>query len=273
MDKSQEALFVLRRAFLVGRCRRTDIDRAFDSNSSPNRGTNILKRAVAMWPRLLYQSGKRGVFPIPDAPVPPEAAAPMILNLIAKNATSKETGIFPNDGAPFLLPQPKPGHAVYDAATNVVLHAALAKRPIRILYVGLRRNESARWRRVWPRALEFTGFQWRIHAQDMDDVSHGFPIKCYVLARVFEAQFLDVQEIPLGFRPLEQTQRQCTLRAHLSEDLTPDQVKAVVNEFGIRDGIMQWPAYAVHDFRRLFSRAQTSDDIIWPLLSRVDALD
>lgn len=268
-----DSLFVLRRAFLLGVCRRADVNRACGTEFSPNRATTILQTAVSRWPNLLFAIPRRGVFPRADAACPDEAKASHILALIAQGAESRETGVFPDDGTPILMPKPKPARALHEAATQLVLDAALHEKPVRILYVGLRRGESARWRRVWPRAMEFTGLQWRIHAQDMDAPAQGFPIKVYMLSRIMDAQRLPEKDAPPGFMPKAFVRQDRVLRVSLSEDLTADQAQAIRNGFDIRDGLMTWPDYALHEFRRDFTREPPNHDIVWPTIARLDLLE
>ena len=268
-----DTLFVLRRAFLFGVCRRADVNRACGTAFSPNRATAILRTAVAQWPTLLYAVPHRGVYPRAGVAIPEEARADRILALMAQGADSRVTGVFQGDGVPVLQPKPKPARALHDGATQIVLDAALHEKPVRILYVGLRRGESARWRRIWPRAIEFTGLHWRVHAQDMDAAEQDFPIKVFVLARVMDAQPLSAKDAPPGFRPKTLVSQERLLRVSLSEDLTSDQVKAVQNDFDVRDGTMTWPDHALHEFKREFTREPSNPGVVWPLISRVELLE
>lgn len=272
MEKN-DSLFVLRRAFLLGVCRRADVNRACGTEFSPNRATTILHTAIAQWPTLLYAVPRRGVFPRANAACPDEAKASHILALIAQGATPRETGVFPDDGAPILMPKPKRAQTLHDGATQLVLEAALHEKPVRILYVGLRRGESARWRRIWPRAMEFTGLQWRLHAQDMEASGEGFPIKVFMLSRIMDAQRLSEKDAPQGFTPKTLTRQDRALRVSLSEDLTADQAQAIRNGFDIRDGLMTWPDYALHEFKREFTREPPNPDIVWPTIARLEILE
>jgi hypothetical protein len=270
---SKDSLFVLRRAFLFGVCRRADVNRACGTEFSPNRATTILRTAIARWPNLLYAIPHRGVFPRAEAACPDEAKASHILALIAQGAEPRETGVFPDDGVPILKPKPKPAQTLHDGATQLVLDAALHEKPVRILYVGLRRGESARWRRIWPRAMEFTGLQWRIHAQDMDASGQGFPIKVFMLSRIMDAQRLTEKDAPPEFTPKTLIRQDRVLRVSLSEDLTPDQAQVIRNGFDILDGLMTWPDYALHEFKREFTREPPNPDIVWPTIARLEILE
>ena len=63
-----------------------------------------------------------------------------------------------------------------DADLNLQIVTGLIRyQPIELLYVGLRNNEHARWRRILPVTLEKMGDQWRLIAQDLDDAAAAFP--------------------------------------------------------------------------------------------------
>ena len=268
------SLFVLRRAWLIGECRRADVDRAFGTVKSPNRADAILRHAVQAWPQHLVRLRHRGVFPHPHAASPAPADPGLVLDLLARGAQASETGIFPGeDGIPILKPSPKPSRAMTAQATRVVLSAALHERPIRVLYVGLRVGENARWRSLWPRALEHTGIFWRLHAQDLEAATQEFPIKTFLLARILEAQPLDSKDIPKSFshRAIVRTTRR--FRAFLSEKLTPDQAAAIRNQLDIQDGIMTWPEHAMHAFRQEFTDEPVSANIVWPPVTHIEDRD
>ncbi len=254
----------------MGRCRRADVDRAFGTDRSPNRASKIIGQAVRQWSEELYRSPRIGVFPNRRVPVPPPAHATVILDLLARNAPPLETGLFPDEGTPILKPTPATAGAMSESATQAVLNAAVREVPLEILYVGLRRGESARWRTVWPRALEFTGLFWRIHAQDLDDAAGAYPIKTFVLARVMDARAAANWKTPQGFRPRSVVRDRQRLRVHLSDALTADQAAAVCTQLGIRDGVMMWPDHALHAFRREFTDLPVPAEIVWPVITRLE---
>lgn len=265
------SLFVLRRAWLIGKCRRSDVDRALGTAKSPNRADSILRRAVLDWPRHLIRLRYHGVLPCTHAAVPAPAEAGLILDLVAQGAPPSETGIFPGeDGVPVLKPEPKPSHALTPQATGVILNAALHEHPVRVLYVGMRVGENARWRSLWPRALEHTGLFWRLHAQDIEAAAQGFPIKTFLLPRILDAQPLNAKEIPKTFTPKIMVRATRRFQVFLSESLTSDQVVALRNQLDIRDGVMTWPEHALHGFRREFMDEPVSTDIVWPPITRME---
>ena len=275
-------VFVLRRAWMVGLCCRADIERAYATHRSPAKTAAIMADAVRAWPEHLHWEKRVGVRPITSAATPTQACAQHIFDLIAQGEPAPVTGVFDDDGAGILRPKLLASRAMTPSATQVVLQSAMQNLPVRVLYTGLRKGAAARWRRLIPSAMEFTGAHWRLHAQDMDDPGQvdeqggiaGPAIKVFLLSRILDAQPLHERDVPKGFkrRMLVQTHRR--LRVHLSEDLTPEQVAAVKNSLDIApDGTMQWPTHSLYEFKRDYAGAPLSSDAVWPLLSRVDELD
>ncbi|MDO8274515.1 MAG: hypothetical protein Q7T22_03195 [Serpentinimonas sp.] len=289
METSEtHSIFVLRRAWTLGVCLRADIERAFATHKSPAKTSAIMAAAVRRWPAHLHWEKRMGVRPVQSAMTPKPAQAQVVLDLLASGASPQITGVFDDDGVGILRPQPLPSRAMTPAATQMLLQAALREQPVRVLYVGLRKGEQPRWRKLWPSALEYTGLHWRLHAQDMDDSvtapardpvgsttgAPAPPIKVFLLARVLDAQPLSERDAPKGFkrRLLVQTMRR--LRVHLSEELTPEQEAVVKNSLDIApDGSMRWPAYSLYEFKRDYGRTPPSAHVVWPLLSRIDELE
>ena len=271
-DYDSDALFVLRRAFLFGVCRRADVNRAFDTHSSPNRAGKILKWATIRWPAMLLYAPKRGVFPRDGVPTPPEARASAILELLERGADPRQTGIFPGEGVPILRPEPMKPTAGSDLATQVVLEACLQEKPLRMLYVGMRQGETARWREIVPRGLEFTGLYWRLHAQDLGDKEKDWPMKVFVLARILEA-LPSNRKIDPSFRPRFVTKTHQRFRVSFSEHLTEDQCRALSILWGIQDGKLRLPRHGVYDFQRNYTDIPPPSDIVWPPITRMDPLE
>lgn len=268
-DRDGESLFVLRRAWVKGVCKRTDLDKVFGTTKSPNRAQAILEKAIKDWPKALVRIPYKGVYAKTSVARPKETEATVILDLIAKRAPPQETGIFPHEGIPRLFMTPKPSRAMNPRATQVLLSAALQQTPVRVLYVGLRRKEEARWRNLWPRALEHTGLFWRLHAQDMDDADHGYPIKTYILGRVMEAEPLPEKSVPKKFVPKIWVRHERRLRVSLSEGLSDDQILALCNQFDIQNGVMEWPEHGVYGLRREFSDAPVPEGVVWPPMTSI----
>lgn len=272
IDKSDVQTFTLRRAWLVGACSRSDIARAFGKTAAhPTYASEVMRSAVSRWPEHLYWAPRKGIVPITSAQLPPQADASTVLELIASGAPPTVTGLFPTDGAGLLMPRIKPCRALTPQATQVALTCCARETPMRILYVGMRKGESARWRMVWPRALEFTGSQWRIHAQDVDDDGK---IKVYVLSRIFEAIAIRESEVPSTFGPKKLVATTRHLRVSLNQGLTDDQAAAVRNALDISPGgVMSWPDHSLYEFKRDHTDTPAPNGITWPVLDDIEVLE
>lgn len=265
------SLFVLRRAWLLGICQRKDIDAVFFTRNTPARASRIIKKALAMHPLTLQWHKHHGVIPNKNVKPPAEVSATLIMRLIAEGKPSAETGILPHDGLPILMPQPLTVTMLREKVMDLVFQAALKNHPLEILYVGLRKGEHARWRRIWPSALEFTGMQWRLHAQDIDDKESV--IKVYVLGRFLDVRYLIIP-VQKTFKRLNVVVDKVHLRAQFNDDLTVDQKHALQQNFGIDEHQqMSWPAYALHEFKRDYVDMPVSKDTVWPIISKLDTLD
>jgi hypothetical protein len=271
---ADEVLFILRRAWTVGACTRKDVERAFGTHRSPALSAKLMRAAIQQWPAHLSWKKWIGILPVRTLPCPAEAQASEILRLVESGAPSSATGIFGDDGVPILRPAPLAPRAQTEQATAVILQAAVLQQPLRILYVGLKRNESPRWRRVWPSALEFTGMYWRLHAQDMEDEAARWPIKVFVLYRVIDAAPADPKDTPEGFQRREIVRSRARLRVSLNESLTPEQAQAIKNGLGISsDGTMTWPTHSLYEFKREWAGAPVPGNVVWPLMSRIDEVE
>jgi len=267
-----KAIFALRRAWFVGVCSRADLKRAFPE--SPAGLSKTLRYIANFHHQHLMWKPRIGLVPMPQAARPPECATSKLLDLLAKGCPPQVTGVFDDDGRPRLMPAVIPV-AQDDRVNDLILAALMSKDPdqctLRILYVGLRRGEAARWRMVRPRALEFTGTTWRLHAQDMEAPDRQFPIKVFVLYRIMDAQYPVAFKRPGGFADRTLIETHARLRVSLSEDLTPAQEKTLRWGLGIKaDNTLQWPHHSLYEFKREWAKAEPSTDIVWPVLTRFD---
>lgn len=271
INPAEVALFALRRAWLVGLCRRSDIDRAWGTSKVPVLADRLMAESALTWRTHLQRVPYKGLYPRLQERRPPEVSASTMLALLARGASVRETGLFP-DEAPVLLPEQQPIGTMSDSATEALLDALIHKRAVRVLYVGLRQGERARWRVLGPQALEFTGSpQCRLHAQDLE--AEGAPSKTFVLARIFDVQPADPRfedfspALLLASVAYRVKQR---LRLTLNEHLTPDQEQAVAHELGIKGGIAEVPEHAVHDFGRIYANTAPTPGIVWPPVSHIE---
>lgn len=270
-------LFVLRRAWLMGVCTRSDINRILGLQGKEESNTRAAKRVMLLaakeaYPDFLKHIERKGVYPATEREAPPQVTAETILDLMAREAPPIVTGLFPED-FPVLTRPLLPSRASDTKTTAIVFQAGLKDRPLEILYAGLRARENARWRRILIRAFEHTGSYWRLHAQDLD--AEGFPVKSYVLGRILDAKELDGKLLKKlnDFRPRAIIRNTSRLRVFYADVLTPDQKRGIAGQFGIgADGVLLYPEHAVRDFCRENGPRQDDSSIVWPLFARIDTL-
>lgn len=273
VERGEVSLFVLRRAWWTGVCRKRDVERAFGLSHSPATVARLMKAAVLDFPGCLKWVKRLGVYPVSSAMRPREVSPEVMFDLLAGGATPRMTGLFEEDIVPVFRPTVRFGLAATEQASALLLEAAIRQQPIRILYVGMRRNEQPRWRRVIPRALVFTGMYWQMSAQDVDDDAKGYPIKSFVVYRILDARE-DSSPLPSGFvhRKLVKPNRQ--IKVFLSDELNEHQADAVRRGLGLKaDGTLLWPEHLLHDFKREWAGVPPAPDIVWPPLSRVEEMD
>lgn len=271
-------MFVLRRAWLMGLCARSDVDRAFATHTSPARASKIMSDAVAADGAGVFWKKRVGVIPHPRAVCPDFASASSILDALALGAPPSVTGLFPDDDIGFLMPHVRRSHALTKQATQLVVACAARNEPLEILYVGLRRNESAKWRAIWPCAMEFTGSHWRVHAHDLDTDQATPPVKVFVLSRVMDARPTDVKlvkkALPKNFVRHTAIKTDKRIKVHLNESLTADQVNVIRHGYGIDGGgVMTWPEHSLYEFKREHGDMPPNEHIVWPLMSRIDSVE
>lgn len=272
-ERSVSSLFVLRRAWLIGVCRKRDIERAFGLHDSPATVARVMRDAVNDYPESLKWVKRSGVCPVGSSLKPKEVSPAVMFDLLAKNAQPCATGIFDDDGVPVLLPSHRFGLADTESASEAILEAALHGRQLLVLYVGMRRNEQPKWRRVMPRALEYTGLYWRLRAQDIDDSERGFPIKAFVMHRILDAKPCKTP-LPSGFRDIVTVKSERLIKVFLNEDLSEYQARTLKNGMRIGDdGVLKWPDHSLYEFKRELAGAPAQDGIVWPPITRIEELD
>lgn len=272
LNSLEVALFALRRAWLVGLCRRMDIERAWCVGNQPLLADRLVKESALAWRTYLRRVPYKGLYPRLEERRPPEVGASVIMGLLARGASARETGLFPGE-LQVLVPEQGLIRAMSEQANEVLLDALIHGRAVRVLYVSSREGERALWRTLMPQALEFTGTpQCRLHAQDLE--AQGAPSKTFVLARIFEVQPADKRFEGFGpaLLPADVLYRaKKHLRVKLNERLTPDQRQAAEHELGIKDGVVQVPAREVETFRRLHGKPEPLAGEVWPTVSYVES--
>lgn len=252
--------FILRRAFWTGRAQRGDVVKAF--NISPNLASMAIKDAATSWRSHIQRVGRMGVMPVAGAQTPPLAAAPLMLELFERKAPPRETGIFPEEltlfqGTSYVF-------RGTPAITEAIMRACITQSTLEILYVGLKRQEAARWRLVAPVALEFTGAQWRVLAIDVE--SDDPKTKTFVLARVLGAR-ATARTAPKNIADGAVHGEMSAYRPRMDPELTEDQIQALKQEYGIRDdGTMLLRHNLEFEFRRDFcANKPRMNHLVWPV--------
>jgi len=257
---SREIVFVVRRAVRRGSVSRVDLCRAFSLSSAT--GTRILREAEKAFSPNLHLDGKATRW---DGPPPPWASAESLLSELEGGLDPARSGFFhaelPLHRAAWVSNMPGDPRALPQ-----IISALTHEQPIRLLYVGLRRDANAQWRQVMPLGLERMADQWRLIADDLDDVERGYPSKTFVLSRVLEV--LNTAKTPKGYEAHSFADVSANIDVPLRTRaaLTNDQQKAIENELSIKNGHRTMPARARFEFLRRFAEIPPSPDAVWPLV-------
>lgn len=264
--------FIIRRAFWKRAVTRGDVIKAFGIGT--NVATLEINRALRDFGTLLVRQGTgRGsvVVPLIGATIPTEASAPVMLRLFEHLAHASETGLFEDEVA-VLAPRNNLTYRSSQDTLFPIMRALIEPQVIEIHYVGLRKGESARWRRVIPRAMEFNGKQWRLLAHDVDTLK-TYPLKTFVLPRILDARFLGVMDsvIPRGVTLASVNAQPMSYMVTFHDQMTPDQEEATRRELGIAlDGEALLNPRDVYEFRKEHMDDRSGlDTIAWP---RIHAL-
>lgn len=256
-------LFILRRAVRYGSATRRDVPDAFGKIGT-TKATLALDAAAAHWPRTLERTGK-GIRLREGAEIPPEASESQLLECLENGWLAfRHTGLRPRE-----LPAERvqwTHNAPRKAGVLATLtHAIVHEQAVRIAYVGLRKDESARWRLLLPVGLERMGDQWRVVAQDLE--AEQYPIKTFVLPRIVDAEATNAK-LPDDIIRQAGDDRLVKVPIRLNPELTDDQRTVLAHELNIREGAVSLPKRGVFEFLRRFSDQEPSPDAVWPPIFR-----
>lgn len=256
-------LFVLRRAVRFGVATRADVREAFGKIGT-TRASQALDYAALHWPRTLERTGK-AVKRRDDAEIPPEAGEAQLMDCLDNGWLEfRQTGLRPSElpveRVRWTAPEPeRPG--VLFTVVGAIAHEEI----LRIHYVGLRENESARWRRVYPTGLERLGDQWRLVAQDLE--AEGYPLKTFVLPRILDAE-ATAERRPRDMVRQAPDDRQVSVPVQLNPRLTEDQRRALAHELRIENGRVALPKRGEFEYFRRYADEPVNEGVVWPPLSR-----
>lgn len=149
-------------------------------------------------------------------------------------------------------------------AMTTVVDALTRKRSAFIEYVGLKASDTARFRRIFPVALERMGDQWRLVGHDLE--ADDFPMRTFVLSRITGASH-DSKKLPRGFIAGNPVDFKQALAVDWDLRLNQDQKQALRSELGIDSkGVAHINSRDVHEFLVRFGGRAVSADVIWPPL-------
>ncbi|MDP1872454.1 MAG: hypothetical protein Q8K61_12645 [Gallionella sp.] len=139
---------------------------------------------------------------------------------------------------------------------------------IRIRYVGLRRNELAKWRTIIPIRLEEFSGKWRIIGIDAEKDE----IRTFQLSRIIEVD-RSLYPIPANVIVTGAYSPKRRVKISLSKDLTDDQRIAAINELGVDNEMMiELTEGQIHDMRHLYGVDKPTDNIVWPVIDSMEII-
>lgn len=147
-------------------------------------------------------------------------------------------------------------------AMTIIVDALVRKRTAYIQYVGLKVGDIARFRCIYPIALERSGDQWRLVAHDME--ISDFPIRTFVISRITGAS-ANLEKLPRGFIPSNPVDYKQNVAINWDLRLNDDQKQALRNELGINSqDVLNINSRDVHEFLIRFGGRAVGSDIAWP---------
>jgi hypothetical protein len=258
-------LFVLKRAVRFGKVVRSDLIEAFDDDFGPTKASALMAATAGRWPDTLERrSHEIGLCPNPK--IPPKASEEDLMKALDYGQTEfRQIGLRVPDELDVLVVKWTRSLPRQPGAFSVIVSGLIHYQPIELLYVGLRRNEQARWRRVAPLTLEKMGDQWRLIAQDWDDQSAAYPVKVFVLPRILDARPAN-PKLPDNIIRQGYSDEQVRLPIRLHHDLTPDQQAVICHELMVQNQQISIARRSLFELLRRFSDQPPRADTIWPLI-------
>ncbi len=264
--------FVIKRAFRTGSVMRTDLMRVFEMK--PQTATNTLARILSSQGKLIERRGK-AIFPKPGAKVPAFAGEKaLLMELDAGENDPQRTGIFPEELPVHYISwtnsaPPSPG--ILFTIIGAIRQDAL----LRIVYIGMKKGEVPKERRIIPLALDRINDQWRLVAQDIQTTfsketrrkKNEAPLRTFVLSRILKAEW-DRGRMPKGIPRLGHWDDIEELRVTVNTSCNEHQKEAVEREIGIERGVVRVPSRARFEFERRFMNTPPSPGALWPPITK-----
>ncbi|KAF0184209.1 MAG: hypothetical protein FD164_535 [Nitrospirae bacterium] len=266
ISKNNLINFILRRAVWRGEVKRFDILSAFPVSNTT--ATSAMDDAVVRYPKVLRRDPK-AVSYIRHAELPYEASAERMLQLMESGHGSySESGLDEHELQVRFAKFP-PSRPLGNDSLELIMRALIGEYPLDILYAGLRRGESARWRAVLPTAFERFKNQWRLIAHDLEQKT--YPERSFVFARILGAKAVPDRKKPRALKLATGFDSDIKLTIKLNPLMTDDQKKAVMNELGIdQHDRLVIPSRSLHDFKRYYTpKSLDNNNITWPLIAEI----
>jgi predicted DNA-binding transcriptional regulator YafY len=258
-------LFVLKRAVRFGKVFRRDLIEAFDGDFGETKASALMSEAAGRWPETLERRSHE-IVPRPNPKIPAKASEEDLMKALDYGQTEfRQIGLRVPDELNVLVVKWTRSLPRQPGAFSVIVSSLIHEQPIELLYVGLRRNEQAHWRRVAPLTLEKMGDQWRLIAQDWDDSAAAYPVKVFVLSRILDARLADCRLPPNIIRQGDNDQR-VRIPVRLHPDLTPDQQAAICHELMVQDQQISIALRSQFELLRRFSDIPPRANAVWPLI-------
>lgn len=269
-NSDREGLFfVLKRAVRFGRVVRGDVIEAFDGDFRATKASALMSDAAARWPETLERRSHE-IALRPDPKIPREASEEDLMKSLDYGHTEfRHIGLRVPDELGVLVVKWTCSLPRQPGAFSVIVTGLIRYRPIELLYIGLRKNEHARWRRVLPITLEKMGDQWRLIAQDLDDRDAAYPVKVFVLPRILDARPAD-PKLPDRIVRQDYSDESARIPIRLHPSLTPDQQAAIRHELMIQNNQITIARRSVFEMLRRFADLPARTDAVWPPIYPVD---
>lgn len=265
IDKSEpRQLFILRRAFWLGQVRRSDVVSAWDVSAS--QAYADMADAIRTWPDFLELTGKgRGsaITPRHGCPVPAPASSETIFRLLEAGQPESITGIPRRTEKPGITFIDRRHHAYLPPADILdrLLRSLILGLPLRLLYTGMRRGESARWRPVTPCGIDRSSQRWRLYGLTPEG-----KMRTFVLSRISGIDSIHDADGKMP-RPVSLSRTGIRYQVALNPDLTESQRQAAEHDLDIRNGCITIPEMDVFEFLLANGRAKVdSAAVCWPVI-------
>lgn len=254
--------FLVKRACRVGKASRSDLGRIWQG-CAPATCSKWMDRAVTISRGALERKSKRGrnscVELVDPAKTPSWARVDNLLEELAKGPDPVGTGLF-GDEVRVFIPRWTDNKPSGDRTFERIVKALLAQSAVDIVYVGMRKGETARPRRIFPIGLEKAGDQWRLLGSDLE--RRGYPLRTFVLSRISACSGERLPPADMGhIDVLDGTETICV---NVNPDLTEDQANAIRHELNIKDGTVVLHTRTIYDFLARFGRSSAPEHVVWP---------